>query len=502
MEEVMQCTSEARVPVVIVGAGPAGLMTAVTLAEHGVESLLVERRRELSSLPRATVISLRSMEMLRAWGLEQEVRDGGVEVDWLEWNSETLAQAGDGSGIPVGYPTRAQSAALSPTSPACVPQDHLEPVLLRHLQSLGTSRVRLGTEFVRIDDGPDGVDVVLRDVESGASSVVRADYVVAADGAHSKVRAALDIPMQGEEPLFQAVTALFRAPLWDLLGDLRYGLFFVSRPDARGLFLPAGTDDRWLYGSLSARDLGASLDEFTEEEFMRLIRLGAGIPHLEPRIERIGSFAFSAKLAERFRQGRTFLVGDAAHRVTPRGGTGMNTAMHDGFDLGWKLAWVLRGWGDAALLDTYEEDRRPIVEHNLARSIDPDGSEREVAQELHADLGGRIPHVWLPSADGLVSTLDLVRPGLTLFTGPERTHWDDAAAAISTLPLVVQSLDPSIARALGIRHGGALLVRPDGVPTGWWGDGADAAHSLRAAVRSAGAGTDHLAAYDSDRAAA
>jgi putative polyketide hydroxylase len=480
----MNGTSESRVPVLIVGAGPAGLMTAVTLARHGVESLLVERRRELSSLPRATVVSLRSMELLRGWGLEQEVRDGGVEVDWYEWNSETLARVASGFGMSVGYPSRAQSAALSPTSPACVPQDHLEPVLLRYLRSLSASRVQLGTEFVRMEDRPDGVDVVLRDVETGTTSVVRAGYVVAADGAHSRVRAALDVPMLGDEPLFQAVTALFRAPLWDLLGDMRYGLYYVSRPDARGLFLPAGNGDRWLYGSLSVREPGASVNDLTEAEFIRLIRLGAGVPDLEPRIERIGSFAFTAKLADRFRQGRSFLVGDAAHRVTPRGGTGMNTAMHDGFDLGWKLAWVLRGWGEAGLLDTYERDRRPVVEHNLARSVDPDGSEREVAQELHADLGGRIPHVWIPSAGGLVSTLDLVGQGLTLFTGPERAPWDEAAAHVTSVPLAVQSLDAMPARAIGVSPGGAMLVRPDGVPAALWPSAAGAP-ALRAAVRSA-----------------
>ena len=99
-------------------------------------------------------------------------------------------------------------------------------------------------------------------------------------------------------------------------------------------------------------------------------------------MEGIGAFTFAAQLAERFREGSAFLVGDAAHRVSPRGGTGMNTAMHDGFDLGWKLAWVLRGWAQPALLDTYELERRPIVEHNLARSADPGGSNREV--------GGRI----------------------------------------------------------------------------------------------------------------
>ena len=97
---------------------------------------------------------------------------------------------------------------------------------------------------------------------------------------------------------------------------------------------------------------------------------------------------------ERFRDGRVFLIGDAAHRVTPRGATGMNTAIRDGYDLGWKLAWVLRGWAGPALLDTYEAERRPVAEHNAAarrtQRIHPD-----VDEELRADLGGRIAHIWL-----------------------------------------------------------------------------------------------------------
>ena len=88
----------------------------------------------------------------------------------------------------------------------------------------------------------------------------------------------------------------------------------------------------------------------------------------------------------------------------------MNTAIADGFDLGWKLAWVLRGWAAAALLDTYETERRPIVEHNLARSADPDGSLRDVGDEVPADLGGRIPHLWLPGSTGRTSTIDLAGP--------------------------------------------------------------------------------------------
>jgi hypothetical protein len=190
----------------------------------------------------------------------------------------------------------------------------------------------------------------------------------------------------------------------------------------------------------------------------RLIRLGAGVAELEPRIERIGSFSFTAELADRFRDGSVFLLGDAAHRVTPRGGTGMNTAIRDGHDLGWKLAWVLSGWAGTALLDSYEAERRPVAEHNLARSIDPNGSLREVSEELHVDLGGRIAHVWVEADEGRRSTLDLLGPGYTLFAGPGA-----AVAPRGPVPVAVRPLPAIAARALGIAPGGSLLVRPDGV---------------------------------------
>ena len=96
----------------------------------------------------------------------------------------------------------------------------------------------------------------------------------------------------------------------------------------------------------------------------------------------------------------------------------MNTAIRDGYDLGWKLAWVLRGWAGEELLDSYEAERRPVAEHNGARGTDPNGSIRGVTEELHVDLGGRIAHAWLPGETGRVSTLDLLGDGLTLFTGP------------------------------------------------------------------------------------
>src|SRR5262245_12682617 len=136
------------IPVLVVGAGPAGLATAITLARYGVECLLVERRREASSHPRATTVSTRTMELVRSWGLEDTVLAGGVDVEWLMWMGETLAKAGDGTTVELGLPTRAQASLISPTAPACVPQDHLEHVLLEHVRSLEGTSVELGTMLV------------------------------------------------------------------------------------------------------------------------------------------------------------------------------------------------------------------------------------------------------------------------------------------------------------------------------------------------------------------
>ncbi len=468
-------------PVLVVGAGPAGLATAVTLARHGVESLLVERRPALSALPRATVLSTRTMELLRSWGLQERVLGAAVDVEWVGWESRTLAEAPAGAPFPVGLPDaraerrhqperaglrrpgRARAAAAR--SPAVAPR--------------GARGVRdRGHRVVTVQDG---VRAVLRDVRTGATRVVRAQYLVAADGAHSAVRRALGIAMRGPDRLADVVTALFRAPLWDVLGDHRYGIYSVTHPEGAGTFLPAGRGDRWLYGTYLA------VERHDAERFARLIRAGAGAPGLEPRIERIGSFTFAAQIADRFRHGPAFLIGDAAHRVTPRGGTGLNTAFRDGHDLGWKLAWVLRGWAGPALLDLYEAERRPVAEHNVARSADPGGTAREAAEELHADLGGRIPHVWLPGgAGGRVSTLDLLGPGLTLFTGPEAGAWRGATTR-APVPVDHHGLSAITARAMGIRGGGALLARPDGTPAGWWPRAVSAA-ALRAAVAGALAG--------------
>lgn len=200
-------------------------------------------------------------------------------------------------------------------------------------------------------------------------------------------------------------------------------------------------------------------------------------------IERSRWFSSAAQLAKRYSSGRFFLAGDAAHRVTPRGGMGLNLALHDGFDLGWKLAWVLRGWAKPALLDTYEAERRPVAEHIAARSADPKGTRRTAEQEVHVDLGGRIAHVWSDDR----STLDLLGTGLTLFTGRDGAAWDAAVATLSAhVRVSVQRLGTIAARAIGAA-GHSALVRPDGQPAGLLPAGVEPAAALHAAAAAVAA---------------
>jgi putative polyketide hydroxylase len=454
-----------EVPVLIVGAGPAGLTAAITLADHGVESLLVEKRPEPSTLPRATAVSTATMELLRSWGIEGRVRAGEIGVEMRPWVTETLAAAAAGEAVDAGFPSREQSLLLSPTAPAGVARDHLEPVLEGHLEALGVGHLERGTAVTALKRHSDGFEVDLVD-GAGRGRRVHASHLIGADGPRGTVRAALGIGTSGPGEVEERRMALFRAPLWGLVGEHRYGIYFLIGQDSDAVFVPADRADRWVFASKYDPADAAAL---TPGGMADSIRRAAGDPNLELRFERIETVTYGVALADRFRDGNAFLVGDAAHRVTPRGATGLNTAIRDGHDLGWKLAWVLRGWAGEQLLDSYEADRRPIAEHNAARSVDPSGSIRHTASELRADLGGRIAHLWVDGREGRTSTLDLLGQGLTLFTGPEPGPWALATDSLGEgAPVALRPLDELTARALGIRGGGALLVRPDGLPVSLW----------------------------------
>lgn len=449
--------------VVVVGAGPAGLATAVTLARAGVHVVVLERRSTGSPLPRATVLSLRSMELMRAWGLEERVLAAADDVDMTMLAMPSAARAAQGTPIDVGFPTAAQSSVLSPTRAVCIAQDLLESVLLEHASSLDVTVVR-GCEVVDVICTDATTTAAVRDA-TGEVRWIDTQYVVGADGARSAVRTAMGIELQGPETLLQGVRVEFRAPLWDLLGQHRHLLYAITDPEATGVLLPAGRGDRWLFGVTygAASDLaGPPTSDQLHQRLLRAVDLTDAQVH----VSRVDRFTAGAQIATVFSRGTVFLTGDAAHRVTPRGGTGLNIAIGDGHDLGWKLGWVLRGWAPASLLDSYEVERRPAVQHNVHRSADPTGSQRSAISEIHVDLGGRLPHAWVGPK---VSTLDVLGEGLTLLVADGTPDFAATAAPDLGPPLSVAAVDVLTAHSIGIGSHGAALLRPDGVPIAtWW----------------------------------
>jgi putative polyketide hydroxylase len=448
------------VEVLIVGAGPAGLVAGIALSRYGVHTVLVEKRTELSTLSRATVISTRCMEIFRSWGLEAAIRVGAADVETCGWVTPTLA-SGQGVVIEVGYPSDTDWAATSPTRPAWAPQDHLEPLLFQLLKEAETCEIRLGRELVGLEQSGAGVVASIRDHASGETGTVFSQYLIGADGAHSSVRKALRVEMEGPDALAEYQMVQFNAPLSEAQGQHRYGLNIITHPDAPGVLVARGRGERWGYAR-EWRPGQERLDECSEQRLLELITSAVGVPDLEPSIERVSSFRFAAQLAEQFRNGRCFLVGDAAHRMTPRGGTGMNTAIQDAYDIAWKLAWVLRGWCDQGLLDSYESERRPVAAHNVARSADPNGAQNGAADALTWDLNGRLPHHWLEHNGETISTLDLLSDGLTLLRSTEATA-DTSRSTIATIaPTVTHTVDETLLQDLGLQPCETLLLRPDG----------------------------------------
>jgi putative polyketide hydroxylase len=408
------------------------------------------------------------MELMRRFGVERELRAGAADVDSTALVTATLT-SGDSVVMPLGYPSDDEARAVSPCRPAWTPQSHHEPILLALLQSAPTARVCFGSELIGLAQDEAGVSATLLDRMSAVQWRVRARYVVAADGAHSTARRELGIEMEGPADLDAYERVEFRAVLDRVVGDRRHALYVLTHEAVAGAVLARrGREDRW--GLSRQRPLEApGMDQLSEAELCAMIRTATGVPDLDVMVERVSTFTFAAQIAARYRRGRGFLVGDAAHRMTPRGGTGMNTGIQDAFDIGWKPAWVLRGWAPERLLDTYQHERRPIGLHNVGRAAEAGGARRATDEALPWDLDDRVAHHWLAHRGARLSTLDLIGDGLTIFTAVADRRWSDAVRHTAfTAPLDEVLLERSAARALKLGTAGAVLVRPDGHEVARW----------------------------------
>ncbi|NSC21544.1 monooxygenase [Streptomyces albus subsp. chlorinus] len=362
-------------PVLIVGGGLAGLSLSLFLSQHGIANLLLERHATTSTHPRARGVNVRTMEILRAAGLEETVR--ATESARALRENHGIVAAHDLAGREFGRMDGAHMADprpeawrdVSPTHWALCDQDELEPLIAGRARALG-SRLLFGHELVSLE----GTVATVRDLRTGAVFRTDTTYVAAADGARSPLRTARSIPMEGPGALAHFANIYFHADLTAPLGDRRFVMCYLRQDDFQGALLPIDNHRRWLLHVPIGPDWEREKLRFSPGACAELVRKATGVPTVEPDIRGVLPWESAARVARRWREGDVFLVGDAAHVMPPTGAFGSNTGIQDAHNLAWKLAAVLRGEAGPALLDTYEAERRPVaaatVEQAVLRSRD------------------------------------------------------------------------------------------------------------------------------------
>jgi 2-polyprenyl-6-methoxyphenol hydroxylase-like FAD-dependent oxidoreductase len=505
--------------VLISGGGLVGLSTAMFLAKHGIAATVVERLAKTSTLPRAAFFHMRTLELFREAEIEDAVReqsDREFTPDGAVVAVESLA----GKQLAAFIPSLNEGVeALSPCRRLFVSQPGLEPILRRRAEQ-GGARILTGCELSDVMQDADGVSATVTDAATGTARRIAARYLVCAEGGRSALRENLGIAMDGRGVFSRSLTIYFKADLSRFLDDRNLSLIYVINPVLSGFFRMEKSGCR---GFLAVNIVGDPVAEperaanaaadASEARAIELLRAAAGVPDLNVEIEGIARWRCTADLAQRYRDGRIFLAGDAAHLMPPTGGFGGNTGVHDAHNLAWKLALVLKGVAGAALLDTYEAERRPAgrftVEQAYTRYVtrtatylqakdyqplasdfaielgcrydstavttepgSPQG--HEDPRESFGRPGSRAPHLWLTRAGMRISTIDLFGDGFVLLAGPGGEAWatafDAAARRFDGLPTRsfvigrdgLHDPDGRFVNAFGISSEGATLVRPDG----------------------------------------
>jgi 2-polyprenyl-6-methoxyphenol hydroxylase-like FAD-dependent oxidoreductase len=494
---------------------------SVLLASLGVRHMLVERHRGTAVHPRAAMFHQRTMEIFRSLGLQEAV-EAAAEREFVQ-NGAILA-VDSLAGKELRYFFRSVNAGvehLSPTSRIFVTQVGLEPVLRWRAEELGAEH-HFATELVGFEQREDEVACTVRARATGAEHTVLARYVVAADGAHSTVRERLGIGMLGPGAFADCVTIYFHADVNDLLGGRNLSVVYVNNPELLGFFRFAITADAGFLAVFSVTGEDGALDrqvgrDMSTSRCAALVRTALGVPDLPVEIDNVQRWDATAGYAERYRDGRVFLAGDAAHVMPPTGGFGGNTGVADAHNLAWKLAMTLDGIAGPGLLDSYEPERSPIgrltTEQAYVRyvlRVDPSLAGADLPAEaddpsielgavyrsaaVSADdaepvpplddpgrpsgrVGTRAPHLPIEVAGRPASTLDLVGPGFTVLTA-DGDAWHRATEEVATalaVPLNAHHVTGAeqFTTAFGLTPSGAALIRPDGV-IAWRGDQPDA----------------------------
>jgi 2-polyprenyl-6-methoxyphenol hydroxylase-like FAD-dependent oxidoreductase len=354
--------------VIVVGAGPVGLTLALDLAHRGIRCVLIEQKPEPQFLPKMERCNARTMEMFRRIGLADAIRAAGMPPD-IPMDVYIVLSMTRPPLLHLKYPSveqaRLEIAASNdgtlPLEPyQLISQYTLEPLLKAQAERMPCVSVRYGTEFLEFEQDASGVTATVLGAD-GTTQNIRAAYLVGCDGGASRVRKQLNIRLRGEGNLARLRQGLYRCdelydrvPLGPGPGKGRHYLTV----DAHGSFLIMQDSRRhWT--------LHATAE--TDEEMRHRFETVVGVP---VRYEMLycAEWRQNLLLADRYGTDRVFLAGDAVHLVIPTGGLGMNTGVGDAFDLSWKLAATLAGWGGPRLLQSYEVERRQVGERNIGAS--------------------------------------------------------------------------------------------------------------------------------------
>ncbi len=357
-----------RATTLVVGAGPVGLMVAILLARQGLRSIIVERFRTRHGAPKAHALNPRSMEICRAAGLDTDamkrratpVADGG-------WVRFVTTLAGEEIGVLPYERQDDQVRDMTPEPLINLAQPLFEDFLLEEVARSPLIELRRGVLWRGCEQTADAVTSMLEDTDTREPTRLTTGYVIAADGAGSAVRHELGISMVGDAASQAFITIHFEANLRGVVGDRPGILYWIMQPPHAGVLIAYDIDRNWCM--LYPHDPALSPREsFTPEVCERILRHAIGDSDVAIEIKHVLPWALMSEVAERYRSGRVFLVGDAAHRFPPTGGLGLNTGLQDAHNLTWKIAAVEQGHATDRLLDTYHSERHAVATINSAQS--------------------------------------------------------------------------------------------------------------------------------------